>query len=167
MGNSLRGSVRGPELLSPYVGQSEARLRELFSAARQAAPSIIFFDDIDAIALQRGGMSGGVGQKGADRLLNQLLVETDGLDSGLSGDKVVIVMAATSRPEVIDRALMRPGRLDQLLYVPIPEDSAERRDVLRVVSRKLPLGVNGPDCVDLGAMHGGSYTPMLRCVQRV
>jgi ATP-dependent Zn protease len=77
----------------------------------------VFFDDIDAIAMQRGGMGGNVAQKGSDRLLNQLLVETDGLDSGSSADKVVIVMAASARPEAIDRALMRPGRLDQVCLV--------------------------------------------------
>lgn len=104
--------VKGPELLQSHVGQSEARLRDLFGRARENAPCVLFFDEIDAIAGARG-----TSDENATQILTQFLTEMDGVDE-LKG---VVVMAATNRPDTIDPALMRPGRLDRVLYVPPPD----------------------------------------------
>ncbi|KAF6257629.1 P-loop containing nucleoside triphosphate hydrolase protein [Scenedesmus sp. NREL 46B-D3] len=128
-------SVKGPELLNKYIGQSEAAVRELFARAAAAAPCVLFFDEFDAIAPPRGHDSTGV----TDRVVNQLLTELDGVE-GLSG---VAVLAATSRPDLIDAALLRPGRLDRMVFCGFP-DAADRLAILRACARKLPLtpGVN-------------------------
>ncbi|XP_005101069.1 ATPase family protein 2 homolog [Aplysia californica] len=109
-------AVKGPELFNQYVGESEKAIREVFRKARAAAPSVIFFDEIDAIAAKRGssGSSSGV----EDRVLTQLLTEMDGLEHL----KDVFIMAATNRPDKMDNALLRPGRFDSLVYVPLPDD---------------------------------------------
>uniref|UniRef100_A0A0N5AAL7 AAA domain-containing protein n=1 Tax=Syphacia muris TaxID=451379 RepID=A0A0N5AAL7_9BILA len=110
-------AVKGPEIFSKWVGESERAVRELFRRARQVAPSILFFDEIDAVAVNRGDKSNsGVG----DRVLAQLLTELDGLEKK-SG---VVVLAATNRPDMLDSALLRPGRLDRAIYVTLPDDSA-------------------------------------------
>lgn len=118
-------AVRGPELFSKWVGDSEKAVREVFRKARNAKPSIIFFDEIDGLALERGaeGSSSGVG----DRVLSQLLNELDGMDR-LEG---VTVIAATNRPDLLDKALLRPGRIDRQLYVRIP-DMESRLQILRI-----------------------------------
>lgn len=126
-------SVKGPELLTMWFGESEANVREVFEKARQAAPCVLFFDELDSIAQQRGGSSGD-GGGAADRVMNQLLTEMD----GMGAKKNVFIIGATNRPDIIDTALMRPGRLDQLMYVPMP-DYDSRLSILRAVLRKSPV----------------------------
>ncbi|MHA1589893.1 MAG: CDC48 family AAA ATPase [Candidatus Njordarchaeales archaeon] len=125
-------SVKGPELLSKWVGESERAVREIFRKARQASPAIIFFDEIDALAPRRGLYTGDSGV--SERVISQLLTEMDGLQS--RGD--VVVIAATNRPDLLDPALLRPGRFDRLIYVP-PPDLRARLEILRVHTRKMPL----------------------------
>lgn len=112
-------AVKGPELFSKWVGDSEKAVQEVFRRARAAAPAIVFFDEIDAIAAQRGG-SGGGGNAVADRVLSQVLIELDGVHS-LNG---VTIVAATNRPDIIDPALLRPGRIDRLVYISPPNEAA-------------------------------------------
>ena len=124
-------SVKGPEILSKWVGESEKAVREIFARARQVAPCIIFFDEIDAIAPRRGTrFDSGV----TDRIVNQLLTEMDGIEK-LEG---IVVLAATNRPDIIDPALLRPGRFDRLIYVP-PPDLEARYEILKVHTRRMPL----------------------------
>ncbi|XP_060084296.1 ATPase family gene 2 protein homolog A-like [Ylistrum balloti] len=125
-------AVKGPELFSKWVGESERAVRELFRKARSAAPSIVFFDEIDALAVERGSSSGG--SNVSDRVLAQLLTEIDGVDSLQD----VTVIAATNRPDMIDKALMRPGRLDRILYVPLP-DMKTRQEIFRINMAKMPV----------------------------
>ncbi|KAH0541158.1 hypothetical protein KQX54_021178 [Cotesia glomerata] len=126
-------SVKGPELLNMYVGQSEKNVREIFELARTASPCIIFFDELDALAPNRGrsGDSGGV----MDRVVSQLLAEMDGL--GSSADTFII--GATNRPDLIDSALLRPGRFDKLFYVGIYSDSESQFTVLKAITRKFNM----------------------------
>jgi len=131
-------SVRGPELLSKWVGESERGIREVFRRARQAAPCIIFFDEIDAIAPVRGF---GGDSMVTERVVSQLLTELDGIQP-LSG---VVVLAATNRIDMLDPALLRAGRFDKLLYVPLP-DRAARLQILQIHTRGKPL----KEDVDLG-----------------
>lgn len=126
-------SVKGPELLTMWFGESEANVREIFDKARQSAPCVLFFDELDSIAVQRGNSAGDAGGAG-DRVLNQLLTEMDGMNS----KKTVFIIGATNRPDIIDPALMRPGRLDQLIYIPLP-DEASRRQIFRAALRKSPV----------------------------
>ncbi|KAM9849540.1 ATPase family gene 2 protein homolog A [Aulostomus maculatus] len=128
-------AIKGPELLSKYVGESERAVREVFRKARAVAPSIVFFDEIDALASERGSSSGsgGVG----DRVLAQLLTEMDGIEQLRN----VTVLAATNRPDMIDKALMRPGRLDQIVYVPLP-DAPTRREIFSLQFRNMPVAEN-------------------------
>uniref|UniRef100_A0AAR2J7G2 non-chaperonin molecular chaperone ATPase n=1 Tax=Pygocentrus nattereri TaxID=42514 RepID=A0AAR2J7G2_PYGNA len=125
-------AIKGPELLSKYVGESERAVREVFRKARAVAPSIVFFDEIDALAVERSSSSrsSGVG----DRVLAQLLTEMDGIEQL----KDVTVLAATNRPDMIDKALMRPGRLDRIVYVPLP-DAATRREIFTLQFRNMPV----------------------------
>ncbi len=133
-------SVKGAELLSKWVGESESGVRELFRRARDAAPTLIFFDEIDALAPVRGQSSdSGV----TDRVVAALLTELDGIEELRN----VVVVAATNRPDLVDPALLRPGRIDRLVYVP-PPDAAARTEVLKACARKVPLA---PD-VDLAAL---------------
>ena len=126
-------SIKGPELLTMWFGESEANVRDVFAKARGAAPCVLFFDELDSIAQQRGGNSGDGGGAG-DRVMNQLLTEMDGVGS----KKNVFVIGATNRPDIIDTALMRPGRLDQLIYIPMP-DYESRLSILTAVLRKTPV----------------------------
>ena len=126
-------SIKGPELLSKWVGESEKGVREVFRKARQAAPCIIFFDEVDAIAPRRGGGLGGDSHV-TERLISQLLTELDGLEILTN----VIVIAATNRPDIIDPALLRPGRFDRLLYVPPPDRDA-RLQIIKIHTKKKPL----------------------------
>ncbi len=125
-------SVKGPELLSKWVGESEKAIREIFRKARTAAPAMIFFDEIDAIAPARGRSSGD--SHVTERVISQLLTEMDGLESM----KDVVVLAATNRPELLDRALLRTGRFDRLLYVQHP-DPKSRKEILEIYTRDMPL----------------------------
>jgi transitional endoplasmic reticulum ATPase len=125
-------SIKGPELISKWVGESEKGVREVFRKARQAAPCIIFFDEIDAIAPRRGGDFGD--SHVTERLISQLLTELDGLEILTN----VIVIAATNRPDIIDAALLRPGRFDRLLYVPSP-DRESRIKIIEIHTKKKPL----------------------------
>merc|ERR1719353_769135 len=126
-------SVKGPELLTMWFGESEANVREVYDKARQSAPCVLFFDELDSIANQRGGSSGDAGGA-ADRVLNQLLTEMDGMNS----KKTVFIIGATNRPDIIDSALLRPGRLDQLIYIPLP-DTGSRQQIFKSVLRKSPV----------------------------
>lgn len=132
-------SVKGPELLNKYIGASEQAVRDIFSKAAAAAPCLLFFDEFDSIAPKRGHDNTGV----TDRVVNQFLTELDGVEV-LTG---VFVFAASSRPDLLDAALLRPGRLDRLLFCDFPSEK-ERRDILTVLSRKLPLASD----VDLDAI---------------
>lgn len=119
-------AVKGAEILSMYVGESERALREIFRKARSASPSIIFFDEIDAIASRRGS-SAAQGGGGGINVLTTLLNEMDGIEEL----KNVLVVAATNKPEVLDPALMRPGRLDNILYIG-PPDMQARKEILNI-----------------------------------
>ncbi|PWN39777.1 AAA-domain-containing protein [Ceraceosorus guamensis] len=132
-------AVKGNELYNKFVGESERALREVFARARAASPSIIFFDELDALCSTRGDQGGAV----SDGVIATLLTEMDGVDS-LDG---VVVIAATNRPQAIDPAILRPGRLDRLLYVG-PPDEDTRLQILRIRTRSMPLG----DKVDLLAI---------------
>ncbi|AIF69377.1 ATPase AAA [Palaeococcus pacificus DY20341] len=122
--------IRGPEVLSKWVGESEKNIREIFRKARQAAPTVVFIDEIDAIAPVRGSDVNRV----TDRLINQLLTEMDGIEEN-SG---VVIIAATNRPDILDPALLRPGRFDRLILVPAPDEKA-RLEILKVHTRRMPL----------------------------
>jgi len=126
-------SVKGPELLTMWFGESESNVRECFDKARAAAPCVLFFDELDSIATKRGGNSGD-GGGAADRVINQVLTEMDGVGS----KKNVFIIGATNRPDIIDPAVMRPGRLDQLLYIPLP-DLDSRVSILKANLRKSPV----------------------------
>jgi len=143
-------SIKGPELLSKWVGESEKGVREVFRKARQAAPCIIFFDEVDAIAPRRGGSFGGDSHV-TERLISQLLTELDGLEILTN----VVVIAATNRPDIIDPALLRPGRFDRLLYVP-PPDRDSRLQIIRIHTKKKPLA----DDIDIDRLADstGGYT---------
>ncbi|MDE1839646.1 MAG: CDC48 family AAA ATPase [Thaumarchaeota archaeon] len=141
-------SVRGPELLSKWVGESERGIREIFRRARQASPCVIFFDEIDSIAPIRG-----VGGETAvtERVVSQLLTELDGIES-LHG---VVVLAATNRADMIDTALLRPGRFDKIILVPLP-DKEGRKKILAINTKEIPViresmtnGIKNPDFVDI------------------
>ena len=130
-------AVRGPEILSKWVGESEKAIREIFSKARQHAPAVVFFDEIDAIAPTRGT---DIGTRVTERIVSQLLTELD----GVSELHDVVVIAATNRPDMVDPALLRPGRLEKMIYVP-PPDIESRIEILKIHTRKVPLA----DDVDL------------------
>ncbi|KAF9578060.1 spermatogenesis associated protein 5 [Lunasporangiospora selenospora] len=119
-------AVKGPELFSKWVGESEKAVREVFRKARAASPSIVFFDEIDALTVKRGSSDDG-GSSVADRVLSQLLNELDGIEALVN----VTVVAATNRPDIMDPALLRPGRIDRILYVS-PPDYASRLSILRI-----------------------------------
>ena len=116
-----------------WFGESEANVRDIFDKARQSAPCVLFFDELDSIAIQRGN-SVGDAAGAADRVLNQLLTEMD----GLSAKKTVFVIGATNRPDTIDPALMRPGLLDQLIYIPLA-DECSRLQIFKACLRKSPV----------------------------
>lgn len=135
-------SIKGPELLTMWFGESEANVRDIFDKARSAAPCVLFFDELDSIAKSRG--SGGSDAGGAaDRVINQMLTEMDGMGS----KKNVFIIGATNRPDVIDSAILRPGRLDQLIYIPLP-DQLSRVSILNAALRKTPVAKE----VDIGQL---------------
>eukprot|EP00045_Choanoeca_perplexa_P007268 m.64534 g.64534 ORF g.64534 m.64534 type:complete len:802 (+) comp14003_c0_seq1:118-2523(+) len=135
-------SIKGPELLTMWFGESEANVRDVFDKARAAAPCILFFDELDSIAKSRGGSQGDAGGA-SDRVINQVLTEMDGMNS----KKNVFIIGATNRPDIIDGAVLRPGRLDQLIYIPLPDEES-RRAILKANLRKTPLSED----VDLNFM---------------
>jgi peroxin-6 len=131
-------SVKGPELLSPYVGESERQVRELFARARDAAPCVIFFDEIDALAPSRGatGDAGGV----MDRVVSQLMAELDSVHSaGHAGAPPLFVLGATNRPDLLDTSLLRPGRFEKLVYIGPPDTRPQQRQVLGALTRRFVL----------------------------
>lgn len=131
-------SIKGPELLTMYFGESEANVRDIFDKARTAAPCVLFFDELDSVGIARGGGGGGGDAGGAsDRVLNQLLTEMDGVGS----KKNLFFIGATNRPDILDEALIRPGRLDQLIYIPLP-DKPSRVNIVKAVLRKSPTNPN-------------------------
>ncbi len=142
-------SIKGPELLSKWVGESEKGVREIFRKARQASPCIVFFDEIDAIAPTRGAL--GSDSHVTERVISQLLTELDGLE--VLSD--VIIIAATNRPDIIDAALLRPGRFDRLLYVP-PPDKEARTQIFKIHTSKKPLA--GDVNIDTLASQTEGYT---------
>ncbi|MFP3952152.1 MAG: CDC48 family AAA ATPase [Candidatus Bathyarchaeia archaeon] len=131
-------SIRGPEIFSKWVGESEKAIREIFRKARMAAPSIIFFDEFDSLVPSRGGYTGD--SRVGERVISQLLTEIDGLITLQN----VVVIAATNRPDMLDPAVLRPGRFDRRLYVPPPDEDA-RYQIFEIKTRDMPLG----DRVDL------------------
>lgn len=126
-------SIKGPELLTMWFGESEANVRNVFDKARSASPCILFFDELDAIARARGGGSGDAGGAG-DRVMNQLLTEMDGINP----TKQIFFIGATNRPDIIDPALKRPGRLDQTIFIDLPDFPA-RVSILKACLRKSPI----------------------------
>jgi transitional endoplasmic reticulum ATPase len=126
-------SIKGPELLTMWFGESEANVREVFDKARAAAPCVLFFDELDSVGTARGSSMGDAGGAG-DRVMNQLLTEMD----GVGAKKSLFFIGATNRPDILDEALLRPGRLDQLIYIPLP-DKPSRLGILKADLRKTPL----------------------------
>jgi len=125
--------IKGPSLLSMWVGKSEEGVRKIFERARQVSPCIIFFDEIDSLASKRGQSYGG-GSRVTENVLNQLLAEMDGIEDLTN----VIVIGATNRPDILDPALMRPGRFDRIVYVPVP-DKEGRLQILKIHTKNMPL----------------------------
>jgi transitional endoplasmic reticulum ATPase len=130
-------SVRGPELLSKWVGESERGIREIFKRARQSAPCVVFFDEIDSIAPIRGA---GGETAVTERVVSQLLTELDGMEN-MHG---VIVLAATNRADMIDPALLRPGRFDKIIQIPLP-DKESRKSILKINAEKIPTITEASD----------------------
>lgn len=138
-------SVKGPELLGSYVGESEANIRKIFASARQAASTnlptaaaVLFFDELDSLAPRRGGVDHGGGVM--ERVVASLLAELDGPTTEVSEDAGrVFVLGATNRPDLLDPSLLRPGRLDRLVYLGVPADDEERAKVLASQLRKMKL----------------------------
>jgi transitional endoplasmic reticulum ATPase len=129
-------SIKGPELLTMWFGESEANVREVFDKARAASPCVLFFDELDSVGVARGSGGGDAGGAG-DRVMNQLLTEMDGVGS----KKNLFFIGATNRPDILDEALIRPGRLDQLIYIPLP-DIASRINIIKAILRKSPIAGN-------------------------
>ncbi|KAK9354096.1 P-loop containing nucleoside triphosphate hydrolase protein [Lipomyces doorenjongii] len=128
-------SVKGPELLNMYIGESESNVRKVFQRARDARPCIVFFDELDSVAPKRGnqGDSGGV----MDRIVSQLLAELDGMSS--IGGEGVFVVGATNRPDLLDEALLRPGRFDKLLYLGVSDTHEQQYNILKALTRKFNM----------------------------
>ncbi|KAG6878747.1 hypothetical protein C0993_008046 [Termitomyces sp. T159_Od127] len=129
-------SVKGPELLNMYIGESEANVRRVFQRARDAKPCVIFFDELDSVAPKRGnqGDSGGV----MDRIVSQLLAELDGMSTSKGGADVFVI-GATNRPDLLDPALLRPGRFDRMLYLGVSETHEAQKNILEALTRKFQL----------------------------
>lgn len=143
-------SIKGPELLTMWFGESEGNVREVFDKARAAAPCVLFFDELDSIAKSRGSSLGDAGGAG-DRVMNQMLTEMDGVGS----KKSIFIIGATNRPDILDPAIIRPGRLDQLIFIPMP-DKPSRVSILKAALRKSPVS---PDVdLDYLAEHTDKFT---------
>ncbi|KAI5796512.1 hypothetical protein EDC01DRAFT_787586 [Geopyxis carbonaria] len=145
-------SIKGPELLNMYIGESEANVRRVFQRARDARPCVVFFDELDSVAPKRGnqGDSGGV----MDRIVSQLLAELDGMGDTGAG---VFVIGATNRPDLLDPALLRPGRFDKMLYLGVSETHAQQRTILEALTRKFTLAPD-LDLADVAATLPFTYT---------
>ena len=130
-------SVKGPELLNMYIGESEANVRRVFQRARDARPCVVFFDELDSVAPKRGnqGDSGGV----MDRIVSQLLAELDGMSDGEEGGGGVFVIGATNRPDLLDQALLRPGRFDKMLYLGVSDTHDKQLTILEALTRKFTM----------------------------
>ncbi len=130
-------SIKGPELLNMYIGESEANVRRVFQRARDARPCVVFFDELDSVAPKRGnqGDSGGV----MDRIVSQLLAELDGMSDGDEGAGGVFVIGATNRPDLLDQALLRPGRFDKMLYLGISDTHKKQQTILEALTRKFTM----------------------------
>ncbi len=139
-------SIKGPEMLSKWVGESEKAVREIFRKARIAAPCIVFIDEIDSIAPHRGSID--EGNRVAERVVDSLLTEIDGLQNL----KNVVVIAATNRPDMLDPALMRPGRFDEIIEIPVPDEKT-REAILKVHTKNMPL--HGVDMAELAKKTDG------------
>lgn len=133
-------SVKGPEMLNMYIGESEANVRRVFQRARDARPCVVFFDELDSVAPKRGnqGDSGGV----MDRIVSQLLAELDGMSEGEEGRGGVFVIGATNRPDLLDQALLRPGRFDKMLYLGVSDSHEKQLTILNALTRKFTLEPN-------------------------
>lgn len=153
-------SIKGPELLTMWFGESEANVRDIFDKARAAAPCVLFFDELDSIAKARGGSVGDAGGA-ADRVINQLLTEMD----GMSSKKNVFIIGATNRPDIIDSAILRPGRLDQLIYIPLPDDKS-RVAILKANLRKSPVAKDVDVDYLAKVTHGFSGADLTEICQR-
>lgn len=153
-------SVKGPELLTMWFGESESNVREVFDKARQAAPCVLFFDELDSIARARGSSSGDAGGAG-DRVINQILTEID----GVGVKKNVFVIGATNRPDVLDPAIMRPGRLDQLIYIPLP-DNKSRIEIFKAALKKSPVAADVSLEALANALEGYSGADITEICQR-
>ncbi|KAL2154912.1 hypothetical protein VTH82DRAFT_3588 [Thermothelomyces myriococcoides] len=130
-------SVKGPELLNMYIGESEANVRRVFQRARDARPCVVFFDELDSVAPKRGnqGDSGGV----MDRIVSQLLAELDGMSGGDDAGGGVFVIGATNRPDLLDPALLRPGRFDKMLYLGVSDTHEKQLTIMEALTRKFTL----------------------------
>ncbi|KAI0418062.1 peroxisomal biogenesis factor 6 [Xylaria grammica] len=130
-------SVKGPELLNMYIGESEANVRRVFQKARDARPCVVFFDELDSVAPKRGnqGDSGGV----MDRIVSQLLAELDGMSGGDDGGGGVFVIGATNRPDLLDQALLRPGRFDKMLYLGVSDTHKKQLGIMEALTRKFTM----------------------------
>ncbi|KAJ1979108.1 AAA ATPase cdc48 [Dimargaris verticillata] len=153
-------SIKGPELLTMWFGESEANVRDVFDKARAAAPCVMFFDELDSVAKARGG-SMGDGSGAGDRVLNQILTEMDGMNA----KKNVFVIGATNRPDQIDSALLRPGRLDQLIYIPLPDENS-RMSILEATLRKSPVSADVDLSLIAKTTHGFSGADLTEICQR-
>jgi transitional endoplasmic reticulum ATPase len=153
-------SIKGPELLTMWFGESEANVRDVFDKARQAAPCVLFFDELDSIAKSRGG-SGGDGGGASDRVINQVLTEMD----GMGAKKNVFIIGATNRPDIIDPAVLRPGRLDQLIYIPLPDEKS-RMNILKAALRKSPIAKDVDLTFLAKSTHGFSGADLTEICQR-
>jgi cell division protease FtsH len=148
-------TISGSDFVEMFVGVGASRVRDMFEQAKKHAPCIIFIDEIDAVGRHRGAGLGG-GHDEREQTLNQLLVEMDGFE----GNEGIIVIAATNRPDVLDPALLRPGRFDRQVVVPLP-DMRGREQILKVHMRKVPLA----DDVE-PARHRARHARLLRCRSR-
>ncbi|MBW3001986.1 CDC48 family AAA ATPase [Candidatus Woesearchaeota archaeon] len=138
-------SVKGPELLSKWVGESEKAVREIFKKARQTAPTIIFFDEIDSLVPRRGASSD---SHVSERVVNQLLTELDGLEDLHD----IVIIGATNRPDMVDTALLRPGRFDRIILTPVPDEKS-REEIFTVHTKEMPI--NGTTAKELAALTEG------------
>ncbi|KAJ8949505.1 hypothetical protein NQ314_008198 [Rhamnusium bicolor] len=153
-------SVKGPELLTMWFGESEANVRDIFDKARSAAPCVLFFDELDSIAKSRGGNVGDAGGA-ADRVINQILTEMD----GMGAKKNVFIIGATNRPDIIDPAILRPGRLDQLIYIPLPDEKS-REAIFKANLRKSPVAKDVDLIYIAKVTHGFSGADLTEICQR-
>jgi peroxin-6 len=153
-------SVKGPELLNMYIGESEANVRRVFQRARDARPCVVFFDELDSVAPKRGnqGDSGGV----MDRIVSQLLAELDGMSDGEESGGGVFVIGATNRPDLLDQALLRPGRFDKMLYLGISDTHEKQATILQALTRKYVTLLRVPGCSLLTVMIDSTSTHLCR-----